>query len=57
MNKSIFESDVVELTSFLSLLKLSMMTPTNKLRVKNDPTKMKTRKKRYAINEASNLGC
>lgn len=31
---------IVKLTFFLSILKLSMITPMNRLRVKNDPQTM-----------------
>jgi len=39
------------------MLKLSMMTPINKLRVKKDPKMMKRTKYRYIRGLFSSLGC
>lgn len=39
------------------MLKLSMMTPMNKLRVKNDPKMMKKTKYKYITGLFSSSGC
>ena len=45
------------LTFFFKLLKLSIITPTNKFRTKNEPTTMNATKKQYAESLFSNFGC
>ena len=42
---------------FFCMLKLSMMTPMKRLRVKNDPNTMKNTKYKYMPTRISRMGC